>query len=64
MVSKEYDLLYKIFLIGDSGVGKSLLMQIYMNVICYDTKSSVTKGFDLVRLNTKYLENKNNRIQR
>ena len=35
-----------------------------MNVICYDTKSSVTKGFDLVRLNTKYLENKNNRIQR
>ena len=64
MVSKEYDLLYKIFLIGDSGVGKSLLMQIYMNVICYDTKSSVTKGFDLVRLNIKYLENKNNRIQR
>ena len=64
MVSKEYDLLYKIFLIGDSGVGKSLLMQIYMNEICYDTKSSVTKGFDLVRLNIKYLENKNNRIQR
>ena len=35
-----------------------------MNEICYDTKSSVTKGFDLVRLNIKYLENKNNRIQR
>ncbi len=64
MVSKEYDLLYKIFLIGDSGVGKSLLMQIYMNEICYDTKSSITEGFDLVRLNIKYLENKNNRIQR
>ena len=59
MEDEEYSLIFKMILIGDSGVGKTNILNRYVN----DTFSETTKSTVGVELGTKVEEYNNNKIK-
>ena len=55
-VDHEYDYLFKIVLIGDSGVGKSnILSRFTRNEFCLESKSTIGVEFSTRTLQVKFL---------